>query len=95
MKLVSSAMLCALLVCVVSGHILERPAGLACWFTGCATQAEAAIGRKLLQSASPLDTTGGCPSPQAVLSGSGQICLPWVVVATQYSLRAGHGWCLP
>jgi hypothetical protein len=62
MKLLSASILCALMVCVVSGHILERPAGLACWFTGCATKAEDTIGRKLLQSASPLDTTGGGPS---------------------------------
>lgn len=66
MKLVS-AVLCALLVSVVSGHVLERPAGLACWFTGCATKAEATIGRKLQQTASALDTAGGCPSPYAVL----------------------------
>ena len=59
MKLLASApLLCALLACVVSGHVLERPAGLACWFTGCASAAEAAIGRKLSSVEQSIDTTG-------------------------------------
>ena len=70
MKLLASSVLCALLVCVVSGHLLERPAGLACWFTGCASAADATIGRKLSsveQTSSPLDTTGRLPSPWATV----------------------------